>query len=202
MGSQAPTYAVGAQWLRRPAGAMVNRMRLHYEVDESTDGRAVAHIAVRVADLVSAEPTQRDCIAVAYDGSGESAAAAAFAARLASALGTRLTVIHVLSDPRSCSRPVLPVYRAVRELVDAALQGERIGLRHVSAYRLPAVHLVHIIAEVRPALLVVPAPPRASWRTLLRRSLGARLLRTVSQPIVVVPRPAIVAMTRVTLEAA
>lgn len=91
------------------------------------------------------------------------------------------------------------MHRALRELVDAALESERIDLRHVAAYRLPAVHLVHTIAEVRPALLVVPAPPRASWRIVLRRSIGARLLRTVSQPIVVVPRPAIVPMTRATL---
>ncbi len=186
MGSEASTDGVGARWLRRPACAMVNGMQSTCEVDESTDRCAVAHTAARVTAPVSAEPTQSDCIAVAYDGSGASAAAATFAARLASERRAGLTVIHVLADPRSCGRPVLPMHRAVREIVDAALPGERIDLRHVSAYRLPAAHLAHTIAAVGPALLVVPAPPRASWRTVLRRSIAAQVLRTASRPIVVV----------------
>jgi nucleotide-binding universal stress UspA family protein len=176
-------------------------MRFPSEVHESTDGRAVAHIAGRVADRVGAEGTKRDCVAMAYDGSDAAAVAAGFAARLASALGARLTVIHVLADPRSCSRPVLPMQRAVRELVDAALEGEEVDLRHVSAYRLPAVHLARAVDEVRPALLVVPAPARASWRTVLRRSIAAQLLRRSSQPIVVVAPRAVVPTKRAALAA-
>jgi len=138
-----------------------------------------------------------DCVAVAYDASG--ASAAAVAAQLASAVAGCLTVIHVLADPRSGSRPVLPMHRAVREHVDAALDGEEIDLRHVSAYRLPAAHLAQAVAEVRPALLVVPAPPRANWRTVLRPSISAQLLRRASLPIVVVPRGAVVRAKRATL---
>lgn len=191
MGSQAPPDAAGTRWWRLPACTSVSGMRFLRALDESADGDAVANISLRVADRVGAEPTSGDCVAVAYDGSDASAAAAAFAARLASALGARLTVIHVLADPRSCSRPVLPMYRAVRRLVDAALDDERVDLRHVSAYRLPAAYLRHAVAEVRPALLVVPAPPRARWRTILRPSIGSLLLRNASCPIVVVPPGAV-----------
>lgn len=202
MDSETPENEVGARWLRRTACTIVNRMHLPSEVDESTDGRTVAHIAARVADRVVTGPAKRDRIAVAYDGSDAAAAAAVFTARLASALGARLTVIHVLADPRSCSHPVLPMQRAVRKLVDAGLEGEEVDVCHVSAYRQPAVHLARTVAEVRPALLVVPAPAQASWRTVLRPSVGAQLLRRTSQPIVVVPPRTVLPAKRVALAAA
>lgn len=181
---------------------MVDRMHFLGEIDQSDDGDAVPNIALRVAHGVRAEPTIGDCVAVAYDGTGASAAAAAFAARLAFALGARLSVIHVLSDPYSDSRPALPMRRAVGELVDAALEGEEVDLRHVSAHRFPAVHILHTVAEVRPALLVVPAPPRARWRTVFRPSISDLLLRSGAHPIVVVPRGAVVPVKRATLAAA
>lgn len=134
-------------------------------------------------------PPIGDRVAVAYETSGTSAGAAAVAARLATAIDGCLTVIHVLADPRSCSRPVLPMHRAARDDVQAALDDEALVLRHVSAYRLPAVHLAQTVAEVKPALLVVAAP-RASWRNLLRRSVSSQLLRRASCSVVLVPHGA------------
>lgn len=134
-------------------------------------------------------PAIDDPVAVAYETSGASAGAAAVAAHLATALGSWLTVIHVLADPRSYTRPVLPMHRAARDDVQSAVDGEALALRHVSAYRLPAVHLARTVADVKPALLVVAAP-RASWRDRFRPSVGARLLRRASCPVVLVPHGA------------
>ena len=142
-----------------------------------------------------APPPIGDRVAVAYETSGTSAGAAAVAARLATAIEGCLTVIHVLADPRACARPVLPMHRAARDDVHAALDDEAPALRHVSAYRLPAVHLARTVAELDPALLVVAAP-RASWRNPLRRSVASQLLRRASCPVVLVPRGAAVSARR------
>ena len=128
-------------------------------------------------------------IAVAHETSDTSAGAAAVAARLATSLEASLTVIHVLADPRRHARPVLPMHRAARDDVEAALAGEALALRHVSAYRLPAVHLARTVAEVAPALLVVPtARPRR--RDRFRPPVSAQVLRRASCPVVLVPRAA------------
>jgi|GEM_PF-6877468 len=136
-------------------------------------------------------PPTGDRVAVAYETSG----ASAVAARLATAIDGSLTVIHVLADPRSSSRPVPPMHRGARDDVEAALEDDALVLRHVSAYRLPAVHLAQTVAEVKPALLVVAAPG-ASWRNLLRRSVGSQLLRRASCPVVLVPHGAAISAKR------
>ena len=145
-----------------------------------------------------AVPPIGDRVAVAYESSGTSAGAAAVAAYLATAIEEYLTVIHVLADPRSCSRPVLAMHRAARDDVEAALDDEALVLRHVSAYRLPAVHLARTVAEVEPALLVVAAP-RGSWRDRLRRSVSSQLLRSASCPVVLVPHGAAIRAKRATV---
>ena len=145
-----------------------------------------------------AAPPIGDRVAVAYESSGTSAGAAAVAARLATAIEGQLTVIHVLADSRSSSRPVLTMHRGARHDVEAALDDEALVLRHVSAYRLPAVHLARTVAEVKPALLVVAAP-RASWRNLFRRSVSSQLLRRASCPVVLVPHGAAIRAKRATV---
>lgn len=142
-----------------------------------------------------AAPPTGDRVALAYESSGTSAGAAAVAARLATAIEGCLTVIHVLPDPRSCARPVLPMHRAARRDVAAALDDEALMLRHVAAYRLPADDLAQTVTEVNPAWLVV-AVPRASWRSLLRRSVSSQLLRRASCPVVLVPHGAAVSAKR------
>ena len=137
-------------------------------------------------------------MAVAYE-TGASAGAASVGARLASALEGFLTVIHVLPDPRAYTRPALPMYHAVRNGLAAAVDGDVLDVRHVWAYRLPAAHLAHTVAEVQPALLVVAAPRQATWRTLLRPSVSARLLRRAGCPVVVVPEGAAVRASKPTL---
>jgi nucleotide-binding universal stress UspA family protein len=144
-----------------------------------------ADCPVMVVPPGAAPPTDNR-VAVTYDTSGASESAAAVAARLASALKGSLTVIHVLPDPRSYTRPVLPMHDDVRSVVEAALDGEELDLRHVFAYRLPAVHLAQTVAQLQPAFLAVAAPKRG-WRSLFRPSIGARLLRSASCPVVVVP---------------
>jgi nucleotide-binding universal stress UspA family protein len=94
------------------------------------------------------------------------------------------------------------MHRAVRGVVEAALDGHELDLRHVSAYRLPVADLAQTVAEVGPALLVVPAPPRANWRNLGRPSLSAQLLRTATCPVVVVPEGAAVRAKQMTLAGA
>jgi nucleotide-binding universal stress UspA family protein len=146
-----------------------------------------------------AAPPTSDCVAVAFDTSRASGRAAAVAARLASKLEGCLTVIHVLADPRSYSQLVLPMHRAVRGVVEAALDGVELDLRHVSAYRLPVADLAQTVADVQPELLVVAAPPRTNWQNLGRPSLSAQLLRRASCPVVVVPEGADVHAKRTTL---
>jgi nucleotide-binding universal stress UspA family protein len=146
-----------------------------------------------------AAPPTGECVAVAFETSSASGGAAAVAARLASALEGCLTVIHVLADPRSYSQPVLPMHRAVRGVVEAALDGAELDLRHVSAYRLPVADLAQTVAVVQPALLVVAAPTRANWRNLGRPSLSAQLLRRALCPVVVVPEGAAVRAKKTTL---
>ena len=107
-----------------------------------------------------APPPTGNRVAVTYDTSGASESAAAVAAHLASALEGCLTVIHVLPDPRSYTRPVLPMRDDVRSVVEAALDGEELDLRHVFAYRLPAAHLAQTVAQLQPAFLAVAAPKR------------------------------------------
>ena len=138
-----------------------------------------------------AAPPIGDGVAVAHE-TGASTGAATVAARLASALDASLTVIHVLADPRSYTRPALPMYHAVRRGLAAADDGDELDVRHVGAYRLPAAHLAHTVAEVRPALVVVAAPRQATWRHRLRPSVSAQLLRRARCPVVVVPEGAAV----------
>lgn len=138
-----------------------------------------------------APPPTGNCVAVTYDTSRASESAADVAARLASALDGSLTVVHVLPDPRSHPRPVLPMHDDVRSVVENALDGEELDLRHVFAYRLPAAHLAQTGAQLQPAFLAVAAPKRG-WRSLLRPSAGARLLRRAACPVVVVPQAAAV----------
>ncbi len=145
---------------------------------------------VMVVPPGAASPTGSG-VAVAYETLDASAGAVAVAAHLASALEERLTVIHVLPDPRSYTRPVLPMQDDVRSVVEDALDGEALELRHVFAYRLPAGHLAQTVAQAQPALLVVAAPQRG-WRSLFRPSAGARLLRSASCPVVVVSERATV----------
>ncbi|MDP1846663.1 MAG: universal stress protein [Solirubrobacteraceae bacterium] len=154
---------------------------------------------VMVVPPGAASPTG-DGVAVAYDSLAASGSAAAVAAHLASALEEPLTVVHVLPDPRSSTRPVLPMHDDVRRVVDDALDGEELDLRHVFAYRLPAAHLAQTVAQVQPALLAVAAP-RRGWRSLVRPSAGARLLRRASSPVVVVAEGAAVRSRRTALVA-
>jgi nucleotide-binding universal stress UspA family protein len=135
-------------------------------------------------------------VAVAYDTSPASGGAAAVAAQLASELDDRLTVIHVLPDPRSYTRSVLAMHRYARGLVEDTLSGEELDLRHVSAYRLPTGDLAQTVGEVQPSLLAVAAPARASRRSLLRPSLAARLIRSAACPVVLVPEGAAIASDR------
>lgn len=144
-------------------------------------------------DVVS---TTGDCVAVAYDTSRASGRAAAVAAQLASALDGCLTVIHVLPDPRSYTRSVLAMHRDVHGVVEDTLYSEELDLRHVSAYRLPTGHLATTVAEVQPTLLAVAAPTRAGWRSLFGPSLAARLIRSASCPVVLVPEGAAIASNR------
>ena len=127
-----------------------------------------------------------DGVAVAYDTFAASAGAVSVAAHLASTLGASLTVVHVLPDPRFSTRPVLPMHRDVRAIVESTEEGEALDLRHVFAYRLPAAQLVQTVAQLQPALLAVAAP-RRGWRSLFRSPAGVRLLRSASCPVVVVP---------------
>jgi nucleotide-binding universal stress UspA family protein len=168
---------VGATARGRLAGASRARVR------DALAGQA--DCPVMVVPPGGAAPAG-DGVAVAYDASAGSAGAVAVAARLASALDEPLTVIHVLPDPRSYTRSALPMHRDVRGVVDDALDGEELALRHVFAYRLPAPHLVRTVARLEPALVVVAAPA-SGWRSRLRRSGGARLLRSASCPVVLVP---------------
>jgi nucleotide-binding universal stress UspA family protein len=170
-------------------------------IGASARGRVAGALRTRVRDALVA---QADCpvmvvprgaaapaggrVAAVYDTFAESAGAAA---RLASALDASLTVIHVLPDPRAYTRPVLPMHRDVRSVVESALDGEALELGHVFAYRLPAAHLAQTVARLEPALLAVAVPMRG-WRRRLGRSVGARLLRDASCPVVVVAEGAAV----------
>jgi nucleotide-binding universal stress UspA family protein len=147
-----------------------------------------------------AAPPTGDCVAVAYETFGASKSAAAVAAHLASALEGCLTVIHVLPDPRSYTRPVLPMHRDVRSVVETTLDGEELDLGHVFAYRLPAAHLAETVAQVQPALLAVAAPKR-SGRRVFRPSVGVPLLRRTSCPVVVVREGAAVRSNGTTVAA-
>lgn len=139
-----------------------------------------------------------DHVAVAHEGSAISAGAMAVAARMATAIEGRLTVIHVLADPRSYSRPVLPMQRGARDDVEAALDDDALSVRHVSAYRLPAVHLARVVATAQPALLVVAASC-ASMRDPFRPPVSSQLLRRASCPVVLVPHGALVRAEQSTL---
>jgi nucleotide-binding universal stress UspA family protein len=86
------------------------------------------------------------------------------------------------------------MHRDVRSVVEATLDGEGLDLRHAFAYRLPAAHLAETVAQVQPALIAVAAPKRG-WRSLFRPSVGVRLLRSASCPVVVVPEGAAVRST-------
>lgn len=171
---------VGATRRVRPADALSARSR----------DALVAQVGCPVMVVPpGAVPPMGDRVAVAYETSSTSAGAAAVAARLATAIEGCLTVIHVLADPRSSSRPVLPMQRGALDDIEAALDDEALAVRHVSAYRLPAVDLAQTVAEVKPALLVVAAP-RASWRNLFRPPVSSQLLRRASCPVVLVPNGA------------
>ncbi len=157
----------------------------------------IADCPVMVVPSGAAPPTG-DGVAVAYE-TGASAGAATVAARLASRLEGTLTVIHVLADPPSYAHPVLPMYHEARDVVEAAVDGDDLDLRHFSAYRLPAAHLAHVVGEVQPDLLVVAAPRRRKWTNLVRPSVGALLLRRATCPVVLVPDGAAVLATKPTL---
>jgi nucleotide-binding universal stress UspA family protein len=146
---------------------------------------AQADAPVMVVPPGAASPTG-NCVAVTSDTSGACEGAAAVAAQFAAALEGRLTVVHVLPDPRSYARSVLPMHRDMAGVVANAVDGEKLDLRHVFAYRLPAAHVAQTVAQLQPALLAVAAPKRG-WRSLLRRSVGARLLRGARCPVVLVP---------------
>jgi nucleotide-binding universal stress UspA family protein len=71
----------------------------------------------------------------------------------------------------------------------------------VFAYRLPGPHLAQTVAQLQPALLAVAVPTRG-WRRRFGRSVGARLLRGASCPVVVVPQEAAAVRADATMVAA
>ena len=151
--------------------------------------RDVARDAVVPVVVVPADPAPLTGgpTAVTFETTAVSDDAARVAAQLALRLDTRLTVIHLLANPRSYPEPVLAMQRAARSAIDGAVPADDLDLEHVAAYRRPEGALVRALDGIDPALLVVGTTRRPRWRELLRPSLAAELLRRATRPIVVVP---------------
>ncbi len=166
----------------------IPRSRLGDALLAETRDRLIQHAPcpVLVVPAHAVLPTGHG-VALAFETPAVSGGAPAVAAQLASQLDAGMTVIHVLANPRSYPEPVVPMQRAARAAIGGAVSIDHLDIRHATAYRNPAADLGRTITEIEPALLVVGAAGRPSWRDLLWPSLAAQLVRGATRPVVVVP---------------
>jgi nucleotide-binding universal stress UspA family protein len=137
-----------------------------------------------------ATPAVDGDVALALEAGRPPTGAAAAAAWLALQLGAGITVVHVLASPRAVTEPVLPMQRAARAAIDAAVPTGELDVRHVTAYERPAADLARTLRQLDAAVAVVDAPRRHGWRRLLRPGLSDRVGRARASPVMIVPEGA------------
>ncbi len=141
------------------------------------------------------------CIVVGFDGLPAGVAALREAARLARALGVRLTVAHVVDaadapcdpDGSDWERRVEAAVLEVRSAAEDTLAGDGLRWRFAVLGGDPATALAQT-ADVEDAAMIVLGAPRTGLASAMERLLGeavaTRLLRHGRRPVLVVPEQA------------
>jgi nucleotide-binding universal stress UspA family protein len=118
-------------------------------------------------------------------------AATAAAGRLAAALDSSLLVTHVEAARAPSRATDGQLYDAARRVTQEAVAaaGKKIEVEHVERKGRPSEQLA-VLATRHAAAVIVIGSPRTGWRSVLSRSVAARLQRHARHPVLVVPRRA------------
>jgi nucleotide-binding universal stress UspA family protein len=118
-------------------------------------------------------------------------AAAAAAGRLAAALDSSLVIAHVEAAGALSRGTDGQLHGAARRVTEDAVAaaGERLEVEHVERRGRPSEQLAGLATRHAAAAIVIGSP-RTGLRSVLSRSVAARLQRHARYPVLVVPRRA------------